>query len=232
MAKRGSSIGMGQGRGTVLGLALGLLAAVPCAAADPAAIVEDVQGSVAGLLAMDYLPAGKIIRLGPKTTLTLGYLRSCTEEVITGGMVTIGIEESRIDQGSVVRRKVECDGGRMRLTLQQSAQSGVVPFRGGLAALPPPDLVLYGTRPVLRLSHAGLVRIERLDIPEAVISVAAPDGAAQDAKAPSYDFAHHQKSLAAGGLYRASGPGGEIVFRIDPGARAADVPVIGRLVRL
>ena len=45
------------------------------------------------------------------------------------------------------------------------------------------------------------------------------------------DFAAVNKTLTAGGTYRASIRSREIVFRIDPGAKAHGVPIIGRLLR-
>ena len=48
------------------------------------------------------------------------------------------------------------------------------------------------------------------------------------------DFAAVNKTLTAGGTYRASigsREREEIVFRIDPGAKARGVPIIGRLLR-
>jgi hypothetical protein len=206
-------------------LALGAPAAAT--AADPVALVEDLQGSVPGIGLLDFLPAGKVIRLPGDSVLTVGYLKSCTHEVISGGTVTIGTELSRVEGGKVDRSRVECDGGRMKLSAEQAAQSGVIAFRGK----PPrpvhdPDQILYGTRPLLRLSKPGAVRIERLDGSAPAIEITA------SGKVPVYDFARHGQELAAGVLYRATGPSGQVVFLIDPGARPSGVPVLGRLLRL
>ena len=45
--------------------------AAPALAETPAAIVEDVQGKVDGIAFMDYVAPGKIIKLGPKASITL-----------------------------------------------------------------------------------------------------------------------------------------------------------------
>src|SRR5689334_8116787 len=93
-------------------------AAVPAVvhAADPVALIEDVKGPASDVEALDYVLAGKVIRLPAGTVLTIGYFHSCTHEVVNGGTVTIGTESSRVEGGKVERSRVECDGGRMKLT--------------------------------------------------------------------------------------------------------------------
>jgi len=101
------------------------------AAAGPVAVVEQVTGSPAGVEFMDYLEAGKIIRLHAQETMVLSYLSSCVRERITGGTVVVGSEYSKIVSGTVERTRFDCDGGRMELTSEQAnAFSGMV-FRGG-----------------------------------------------------------------------------------------------------
>jgi hypothetical protein len=115
-----------------LPLAGALLAAgTMAAAAGPVAVVEQVTGSPAGVEFMDYLEAGKIIRLHAQETMVLSYLSSCVRERITGGTVVVGGEYSEVVGGSIERTRVDCDGGRMELTSEQAnAFSGMV-FRGG-----------------------------------------------------------------------------------------------------
>ncbi len=202
-----------------------VLLAAPAHAADPAAIVEDVGAGVRGVGAMDYLSAGTVVHLGTGK-ITLGYLKSCVHEVITGGTVTIGAQRSTVSSdASVTRTRVECDGGRMRLSAQQAAQGGVFALRGK-PPLPEPDVVLYGTAPLLRLDDPGTVKIERLDqtADPVTVTVAASPNAV-------YDFGEHDVRFAPG-LYRATGPHGAVVFRIAPEARATQVPAIGRLLHL
>ena len=43
------------------------------AAEAPVAVVEDVQGTVAGVEFMDYVAPGKVIKLGPNGAVVLGY---------------------------------------------------------------------------------------------------------------------------------------------------------------
>jgi hypothetical protein len=63
-------------------------------AQSPAAVVEDLAGSVPGVQFMDYVEPGQIIRLGAHDRIVLGYLKSCWRETISGGTVTVGNEQS------------------------------------------------------------------------------------------------------------------------------------------
>jgi hypothetical protein len=47
-----------------------------------------------------------------------------------------------------------------------------------------------------------------------------------------YDFAKAGRNLAAGGVYRISGGGQEIVFKIDASDKPGSTPIMGRLLRL
>ncbi len=89
-------------------------------AGSPVVIVEDVSAPGAGVSFMEYLTTGRIITLGVRDTLILGYLRSCMRETITGGSVTIGADESVVQGGKVARERVECDGGSLQLTVNQA----------------------------------------------------------------------------------------------------------------
>jgi hypothetical protein len=101
------------------------------ATAEPVvAVVEQVIGNLEHTDFMDYVEAGKIIRLGAHDSVVLSYLRSCTRETITGGMVIVGIERSEVRSGKVERTRFECDGGRMELTSEQANQFSGRVFRG------------------------------------------------------------------------------------------------------
>ena len=139
--------------------------AVACAAlaADPAALVEDVTGASAGVQFMDYVAPGRAIKLAKGDTLVLSYLKSCRRESITGGVVTVGAEQSMVVDGKVEIEKVDCDPGKLNLTTAQAAKSGTMVFRsvpGKAAALPAAEITLYGLSPVLELAGAGKVSFE------------------------------------------------------------------------
>lgn len=211
----------------ILALAAG---AAPAAQADqPVALVEDVTGPAPGIEPMDYLSAGHIVRLGPGSVLVLGYFKSCLRETITGGEVTVGDSQSAVSGGKVVRSKVECDGGRMRLTREQAGASGVVAFRVPTGPLPAPQVTLYGTAPAFDMPAGPLV-VERLDAKADDIRI---DVSEEDlSRGRLYDFAAHKRNLAAGGLYRASRGERSVVFRIDPTAKPGRIALISRMLAL
>lgn len=216
-------------------LALALLPcllAFPASAAEPAALVEDVAAKGAGVEFMDYVDAGRVIRLGAGGSLVLSYLKSCVRETVTGGTVTVGLDQSKVDGGKVVREVVSCDGGKLALTAEQSAKSGTMVFRKAptAGALPQPGIVLYGTAPVIDLPGGGRLVIERLDMPGERMELQL--GGQQLLRGAFYDMAKTDHALAPGGLYRASAGSRQIVFRIDGNARPGRGPVIGRLLRL
>ncbi len=140
-------------------LAVTLLAlAAPGAvlAAEPVAIVQSVEASGTSVRAMELIERGRVFELGAKGRLVLGYFRSCLHEEITGGRVTVGVRESRVEGGRVARRRVECDGRVLDLTRGQAANSSVLMFRR-----PPSEhqrVVIQRTSPVIGvLGEAGVL---------------------------------------------------------------------------
>ncbi len=216
-----------------IGTVTAVLALAGVAAAQvPVAVVEDVTGTPAGVEFMDYVSAGKVIRLAPAEVIVLGYMKSCWRETITGGTVTVGEEQSTVADGRVRREKVGCDGGKMQLTQQQASKSGAMVFRAPPKPAPgaaTPQLTLYGLSPVVEVKGGGTLVIERLDEPGERHEVAI--AGQQLLRGSFYDFAKAEKSLAAGGLYRASVGPQQIVFKVDPYARPGQAPVVGRLLR-
>ncbi len=199
----------------------------PATAQEPAAIVEEVDAPTAGVAFMDYLVPGQVIDLKSNGTLKLGYLRSCFSETITGGRVVIGRERSAVEGGKIERRRVECDGGNLKLSDEQAGKSAVLVLRrppaprGG--SIPRPAFKIYGASPIIKTAgSAGAVSFERLDRPEPGIDVELRGGTA--------DLAATGRSLAPGGLYWARAGGRAVVFKVDPFARAGAGPIIGRLV--
>src|SRR5579862_8909117 len=98
-------------------------------AASPVAMVEDVSGASAGVGPLDYLSAGKTIRLAAADTLILDYLHSCIRETITGSSLVVGAEQSAVHGGKVTRETVSCDGGQLQLTADQAQKSETIVFR-------------------------------------------------------------------------------------------------------
>ena len=206
--------------------------AMPAAA--QAALVEDVNSKTAGVEFMDYVQAGKVIRLQPQDTIVLSYMKSCWQEAISGGTVTVGAEQSEVQFGRVERHKVDCDGGKLMLTAQVASQAAGMVFRdmrsGQQASAPKPQITLYGLSPVIEIKGGGQLVIERVDQPGerhelAIASQQLVNGA-------FYDLARGGTALVAGGIYRAKVNGRQLVFKVDSDAKPGAAPVVGRLLRL
>src|SRR3989337_3789550 len=93
-------------------VAIGVLVGVASRAAAqvPVGVVEEVQGPVTGAEFMDYVTPGKVIKLGPASTIMLGYMQSCRRETISGvGTVIVGKEESMVHLGAGKAGKAQCD---------------------------------------------------------------------------------------------------------------------------
>ena len=208
---------------TILGVALIGLAAPRAAIAQiatPVAIVEHASDN-APVVAFEYLTRGQRIELADGAKIVIGYLASCRLETISGGTVTIGEINSTISGGTVVAEQVDCDGGRIKLTPEAAAASGVTVFRAPDTS----DLVLYSATPVFALpptSQGGSIDVERLDRMEDIRTVT-PVGS-------WVDLAEVGVPLNPGGDYMARYGKHQITFRIVVYARPGG-PLVGRLVQ-
>lgn len=207
--------------------------ATPALAETPAAIVEDVQGKVDGIAFMDYVAPGKIIKLGPKASITLSYLKSCQRETISEGVVLVGAEQSTVQLGEVKREKVPCDTNAAKLSEREANQSAATTFRtmrsdakGTPAKLP----TLYGTAPLVQARSGSTLVIERTDGKEPTISVPLKSEIMVAGK--FYDFAKAGKSLTPGGSYLAILGAKRYAFQVDASASSSPTPIVGRLLRL
>jgi hypothetical protein len=202
--------------------------------AGPAAMVEDVAGDVAGVGVLDYLAAGKVIRLATTDRLVLDYFHSCVRETIAGGLVTVGLDQSVVSGGNVTRDKVACDGGQLQLSAAEAEASAVIVFRGtssnGDKKLPAPQRTLYGSSPLVELPGGGMLVIERLDKPEERLVYQL--NPADMIHGRFYDFAQKGDSLDPGGLYRATARGRSVVFALSPAAAPGAAPPVSRLLKL
>ena len=197
----------------------------------PTALVEDVKSATADIEFMDYVGVGQVIKLEPKDVLVLSYLKSCEYETITGGTVMVGAEHSDVQGGQIVRAKVLCDGGKIRLSSQQASKSGASAFRLQSADVQP---ILFARAPVVQLP-SGLtgdnrtLLIERIDRPgerhEFKIGADLAGGA-------FYDLAKLNARLTRGAVYNASLNGHKLTFKIDAKAKSGLTPVVSRLLRL
>ena len=208
---------------------------VTASAQSPAAVVEEIQGSVPGIQFMADVDPGQVIRLGAHDRIVLGYMKSCWRETISGGTVTVGPEQSEVAGGEVARAKVACEGGKMMLSAELAGESGAMVFRQApkpqaVAAVPHPEFTLFGLSPVFEVRPPGKLVVERLDQPGERHEIAVTEQ--QLVRGAFLDFAKSGVALVPGGVYRAKLADQEIVFKIDPDAKPGDAPLVGRLARL
>jgi hypothetical protein len=205
----------------------------PATAANLVALVEDASGAAVPVGVMDYLSEGQSFALAPDATLTIGYFQSCLRETVTGGRIRIGAAQSAVEGGAVTRDKVECDGGRMLLSAEQTTKSGVVAFRSIEATirLKQPQVTIFGTSPVFETSGGTApILIQRLDRAEAERRFTpAP---LDLIRGRFFDLATVGGALEPGGIYRAVRGKREIVFLVDAHAAAGRGNLIGRLLKL
>jgi hypothetical protein len=196
-------------------------------AAELVAIVEESEGDTGDVRLFDMLETDRVIELGSGGRLILGYLRSCWRETITGGVVTVGTEHSRVERGRVYRELVECDGGSLQLSAALSDKSGVMAYRAppGEDSSAPAQVILFSLAPAFRtVGTDGKVTIERLDKGAPLLVLAVTKGTA--------DMAGTTHRLAPGGFYRAESGEARVTFAIDSLAEDAGGSLIGRLVFL
>lgn len=205
-----------------------LTGAISTAASASVAVVEDVSGPVQGVETFDFLDEGRVIRVAPGTTIVISYLRSCVRETIVGGTVRIGAEQSEIESGQVGRERVDCDGGRMRLSADQAARGGVMVFRTTPGQLPPPRAMIFSMTPVVLMGQPGPLSFERLDRAADRIEL---NVSAEEMRQGMYDLSRSGRMLAPGGLYRARSGEREIVFKVDAIARGGPQPLVSRLLQ-
>jgi hypothetical protein len=199
----------------------------------PVAVVEEVKGKPSGVEFMDYVAAGKVIKLRPKDSIVLGYMTSCWRETITGGTVLVGAEQSTVHEGVIERVKVDCDGGGQYAAADRKTREGAgTDFRSlsNSRSAILPRVTIYGLSPILEVKGPGRLLVDRLDKQGERHEVMV--GKNSLLRGRFYDFAKNGKALTPGASYLARLGGQEIIFNVDPGAKPGATPVIGRLVRL
>lgn len=210
-----------------------VLVVLPAAAqqkAPPAAaIVEDLDARVKGAELLAYVETGRRIDASGGTVV-LNYLVSCVRETVTGGTLVVGERESAVTGGQVKRDTLgSCDSGKLVLRESEGGKSGAALARksGGLqgrATLPKPEIVLYGSSPIITpVQAADVVLIERLDVQGSIMNLRTSKG--------RVDLAAEGKHLEPGGLYKATAGTAEMVFLVDSAAKPGKAPPAARLLR-
>jgi hypothetical protein len=198
----------------------------------PTALVEEVKSASAGVAFMDYVGPGDVIK--PTDLLVLSYLKSCEHETITGGTVRVGREQSEVEGGNVVRGKVPCNGGNMKLSRQQANASGASSYRLQTAHFEP---TVYALPPVieipkLRSGDSRTLVITRTKRPSERVTVEVGDALSAGG---FYDLANSAARLRPGALYTVTLGNRTVTFKVDAKAKPADkagkMPVVSRLLR-
>lgn len=193
-------------------------------AASPVGLVEEASDAGAGIAAFDYLHKGERIVVPEGTVITLGYFASCIREVIAGGTVIVGADGSEVSGGTVSRDVLKCPKpvDLDRVTVATTAAVPKLLFRGERKNRP--AVVIFYTAPVIALKSPGEVIVERVDREETP-RVFAVDG-------PFLDLAKQQVFLSAGGIYRLTAGGREMLFQVSIEAFEGGGPLFARLLRM
>lgn len=196
----------------------------------PTALVENVKSASADVEFMDYVGIGQVIKLEPSDVLVLSYLKSCEHETITGGTVRVGSDKSVVEGGKVVRTKVPCNGGSMKLSPQQANASGASSFRLQSASF---ETTLYALPPVIqipkmRVGESRTLVIERVNRPSERFAVELDESLANGG---FFDLAKTDARLRRGALYTAVLGSRTFTFKVDAKAKTGNALVISRLLR-
>jgi hypothetical protein len=214
---------------------LGLLAsAAPAAAQSPVAVVEEIQGKVAGAEFMDYVTPKSVIKIGDGGSIVLSYLKSCRRETISGtGTVIVGAEESTVHLADLKAEKTNCDSSQANVTTRETSGVAATVLRSvdksKAASLPQPQLTLYGASPFVEAKGRGTLTVRRLDLVGERQQV---NLGGTQLKGRFFDFASENVALVPGGLYAATFKSSRIVFRVDAQAKPGATPIVGRLLRM
>jgi hypothetical protein len=105
------------------------LAIAPALAQDAIALIETLTSPTQRVEMMSYARVGEIIRLSPHQTMVISYGDSCVREIITGGTITIGREQSEVRFGEVKRTVGKCATSKFEVT-GADENVGARAFRG------------------------------------------------------------------------------------------------------
>lgn len=212
------------GAGVLVGLAS---LPAPAAAQELSAIVEAVSPPREDVRAFDILMEGTVIELKPGETLSLGYMNSCAHEEISGGKVTVGAKESKVEGGNVKRTVVSCNGSVDPDSAAGANEAAVVAIRS-LGDDDPSVRVVESLQPVFVIDEGGVpsdpsLVIQRLDGTEAPIRVSL--------FGRTLDLKQTGMKLTQGGIYSAICGDRKVAFKIAPNAGVAPIITLQRVVR-
>jgi len=180
---------------------------------------------------MDYVVPGQVIKLGAGGSITLGYMKSCWRETITGiGTVIVGTEESSVHLSEFKAGKVPCDSGLTEHVGQEVSESAATIVRSISEEHAKPQLVLHGQSPLVAVSEHGKLVVDRLDVKGEHYELNLTGAPFVHGK--FYDFAKANIALKPGGAYSMKLNSKSVAFVVDADAVAGPGPVMSRLVSL
>ena len=187
---------------------------------EPVAIVEDVSAG-APVTLFSYLLQGQIILLDSDAVMQIGYLHSCVQEQVRGGVVTIGHDRSRVDGGERTETVLDCRGATAVLTQAEIEHGAVLVMRKAVSLTP--QLRLASASPfVAPQGDADSVSWTRLDRNEPATTLTLRNGAA--------DLADLGVTLDRGGIYRFEAGESSVIVEVAADARSGTGPILPRLL--
>ena len=140
----------------------------------------------------------------------------------------VGSDASKVHLSDVKDETIACDADHAHATVKETSEAAATIVRG-LAALPAPQVTLYGASPIFAAEGRGTLVLERLDEPGERQKI---EIGGNQIKGRFFDFARSNRQLTPGGTYVARFRETAIVFRIDPQAKGGTTPLLGRLVQM
>jgi hypothetical protein len=119
------------------------------------ALVEEVSAPVGGVVPFETLTLGQRFSLPAGVRLTIGLLKACAEETITGGDVVMTTDGAKVTGGTVDRHDVPCPP-TLKPTKVEAQQIGAVVLRA------PARSILAVQSPRLLVPEPGSVTCEEV----------------------------------------------------------------------
>ena len=189
-------------------------------AEEPVAIVEAVSVD-APVTLFSYLLHGQVISLDADAEVQIGYLHSCVQERVQGGVITIGRERSRVDGGVRTETVLDCRGATAELTQSEIEHSAAIVVRVLVSMTP--QIRLASTSPFIApRGEANSVSLSRLDRDESTTTLALRNGTA--------DLAELGVTLDRGGIYRIEAGTASVIVEIAADAQSGNEPILLRLL--
>lgn len=193
--------------------------------ASPVAIVEEVSPGLKGVSALSFMEPGEKIYLESEEMIVLGYFRSCLREKVQGGTITIGQDQSEVDNGLISRFKLDCSGGSLALAADQAVHSAAIALRD-IDFDAEPAITVFDISPVLHMPKSGRVVIKRIDEFGERYKVRLP----KSDRRTVLDLASEKIELTPGGIYMVSVGGLATTFKVSEDAGNNQEVLLDRIV--